>query len=177
MKFPIPMMALLVLFTVSLNTQAAEPNTVAQVDIGRYMGKWHEIARLPMKFQNDCVRDVQAVYSLNPDQTVKVLNSCRRADGSLMSVEGLARPTDNTGSKLKVTFLPKALRWLPIGRAPYWILRLDKDYQTALVSTPNRQYLWLLSRTPNIAPELYQSYLQTAREQGYDLQPLVNNPQ
>ncbi|XXQ67718.1 lipocalin family protein [Neisseriaceae bacterium B1] len=160
-----------------VHAYAAEPTTVAQVDVPRYMGKWHEIARLPMRFQDDCARDVQAVYTLNADKTVTVNNSCRRANGEMMSVEGQAKAVDATGSKLRVTFLPKAIRWLPVGKAPYWILRLDSDYQTALVGTPNRKYLWILSRSPQIAPDVYQSYLQTAREQGYAVDKLIVNPQ
>lgn len=158
------------------NVQKTEPNTVSQVDVVRYMGTWHEIARLPMSHQDDCARDVQAVYTLNKDKTVAISNSCRRIDGGLMKAEGLAQLADDTGSKLRVTFLPTGLRWLPFGQAQYWILRLDDDYQTALVGTPNRKYLWLLSRTPQIDPEVYESYLQTAREQGYDLRFWLINP-
>lgn len=156
---------------------ANEPQTVAQVDIPRYMGTWHEIARLPMRFQDDCARAVQAHYTLNPDQSVRVDNSCRKADGSLMQVEGLAKTEDGSGSKLRVSFLPKAIRWLPVGRAQYWILRLDEDYRYALVGTPDRKYLWVLSRQPDMDEQQLQSYLQTAREQGYDLKDLIKNPQ
>lgn len=155
---------------------AAEPTTVKQVDIKRYMGQWHEIARLPMKFQDQCVSNITANYTLNPNNSVTVLNSCHTADGSISKAEGLAKATDASASKLSVTFLPKGLRWLPIGKASYWILRLDNNYQTALVGTPDRRYLWLLSRTPTLNPETYQSYLDTARSQGYDLSKLIRNP-
>lgn len=156
---------------------ADKPQTVAQVDIQRYMGTWHEIARLPMRFQDECARAVQARYTLNPDQSVRVDNSCQKADGSTMQAEGLAKAEDKSGSKLRVTFLPKAIRWLPVGHAQYWILRLDEQYQHALVGTPDRKYLWLLSRRPDMSEQELQSYLQTAREQGYDLKDLIRNPQ
>ena len=155
---------------------AAPPATVAEVDVPRYMGRWHEIARLPMRFQNDCVRDVTADYRLNENRSVTVLNRCRKADGEMIEATGLAKAADAGGSKLKVTFLPKGLRWLPFGKASYWILRLDASYQTALVGTPDRKYLWLLSRTPDIDEAVYQRYLDTAREQGYDLDGLIRNP-
>ncbi len=50
-------------------------------------------------------------------------------------------------SKLKVSFLPEVIRWLPVGRGDYSVLKLDDDYQTALVGEPRRKYLWVLSRT------------------------------
>ena len=91
-------------------------------------------------------------------------------DGAVMIAEGLAKPADDTGSKLKVTFLPSWIRWLPVGRADYWILARDADYQTALVGTPDKDYLWLLARTPNITQPTYAKYRQIAQQQGYDLQ-------
>ncbi|UOO82546.1 lipocalin family protein [Uruburuella testudinis] len=153
------------------------PAVVARVDVPRYMGVWHEISRLPMKFQNACAGEVTANYTLNADGSVNVLNRCRKNNGEMMQAKGLARAVDKTGSKLRVTFLPEGLRWLPVGRAPYWILRLDENYQTALVGTPDRRYLWLLSRSAKIDEALYQSYLETAREQGYDLKELIINPE
>lgn len=113
---------------------AAPPATVAEVDVPRYMGRWHEIARLPMRFQNDCVRDVTADYRLNEKPQrhgVEPLPQGRRRNDR--GNRGLAKAADAGGSKLKVTFLPKGLRWLPFGKASYWILRLDESYQTALV--------------------------------------------
>ena len=152
------------------------PDTASNIDISRYMGIWHEVARLPMLFQNSCVDNISARYSLNENNSVNVINQCRRADNKIITAEGIALAIDHTNSKLKVTFLPKVLRWLPFTKAPYWILRLDENYQTALVGTPNRQYLWLLSRNPKIDEKVYQSYLETAQRQGYDLSKLIRNP-
>lgn len=177
MKQLISTLALSGLWVIAPAALAADPVTTAQVDVPRYMGQWHEIARLPMRFQDDCARDVRAVYTLNDDASIKVHNSCRRADGSVMQVEGLARAVDDSGSKLTVTFVPRWLRWTGIGRANYWVLRLDEGYQTALVGTPDRKYLWVLSRTPQLNETVYQAYVQTAKEQGYDVARLIRNPQ
>jgi lipocalin len=87
----------------------------------------------------------------------------------VLLAEGLAKPVDESGSKLKVTFLPSWIRWLPVGRADYWVLARDADYKTALVGTPDKKYLWLLARSPNVTQETYAKYRQIAQQQGYDL--------
>lgn len=156
--------------------RTAPPPTVAQVDAARYVGKWHEIARLPMPFQNACACEVQAVYTLDADGSLQVENSCLRADGSKMAVSGQASPCDRSGSKWQVSFLPKALRFLPFGRAPYWILRLDEHYQYVLVGTPTYRYLWILSRNPVMPEAVYADYVQTAADLGYEVNRLVRNP-
>ncbi len=149
---------------------ASEPTAVDNVDLKKYAGTWYEIGRLPMYFQRDCASDVTATYTPKPDGSgIAVLNKCVESDGTTIAAEGLAKPVDDTGSKLKVTFLPSWIRWLPVGRADYWVLARDPDYQTALVGTPDREYLWLLARSPNITQETYAKYRQIAQEQGYHL--------
>lgn len=152
------------------------PTPVKQVDLPRYMGTWYEIARLPMPYQKQCKDDISATYSLNQDASVTVVNRCRTADGSYDRVKGRATSDNDSANRLHVTFLPAWLRWLPIGKAPYWILRLDKNYRYALVGTPDRKYLWILSRTPQIDSTTYQNYLKTAQQQGYNTSNIIRNP-
>ena len=66
---------------------------------------------------------------------------------------------------------------MPVARSYYWILRLDDNYQTALVGTPNRKYLWVLSREPKLDEATLQSYIETAKQQGYDVSKLVRSVQ
>ena len=149
---------------------ATEPTTVDSIDLQQYAGTWYEIGRLPMYFQRNCASDVTATYTSKTDGTgIIVTNKCQDDAGSMIVADGLAKPADNTGSKLKVTFLPSWIRWLPVGRADYWVLARDADYQTALVGTPDKKYLWLLARTPNISQQTYSKYRQIAQQQGYDL--------
>ncbi len=75
-------------FTARAETVA--PQAVNQVDIRQYAGKWHEIAHLPMYFQRKCVSDISAQYTVNADQTIGVLNSCRIENGEMISSEGVA---------------------------------------------------------------------------------------
>ncbi len=93
--------------------EAVAPRAVDQVDIRQYAGKWHEIAHLPMYFQRKCVSDISAQYTVNADQTIGVLNSCRTENGEMISSEGVAYPQNQGNSKLKVSFLPPGLRWIP----------------------------------------------------------------
>ncbi len=125
-----------------IHKSANTPTTVDNVDLKRYAGKWYEIGRLPMYFQRNCARDVTATYTGKSDGSgITVLNQCVGAEGIGIKAEGLAKPADNTGSKLKVSFLPSWIRWLPVGRADYWVLARDGDYQTALIGTPDKDYL------------------------------------
>lgn len=153
-----------------IHKSASVPTTVDSVDLKKYAGTWYEIGRLPMYFQRNCASDVTATYVEKTDGSgIKVINQCKAQDGSGITAEGLAKLADTTGSKLKVTFLPSWIRWLPVGRADYWILAHDADYKTALVGTPDKDYLWLLARSPNVSQETYAKYRQIAQQQGYDL--------
>ena len=153
-----------------IHKSASSPTTVDSVDLKKYAGTWYEIGRLPMYFQRNCASDVTANYVEKTDGSgIKVINQCKAEDGSDIIAEGLAKPADATGSKLKVTFLPSWIRWLPVGRADYWVLSRDADYKTALVGTPDKKYLWLLARSPNVSQETYAKYRQIAQQQGYDL--------
>ena len=160
------------------NKSANTPTTVDSVDLKKYAGTWYEIGRLPMYFQRNCASDVTATYTEKTDGSgIIVTNKCADKDGADIIADGLAKPVDDTGSKLKVTFLPSWIRWLPVGRADYWVLARDADYKTALVGTPDKDYLWLLARSPNVSQETYAKYRQIAQQQGYDLKEFKLTPQ
>jgi apolipoprotein D and lipocalin family protein len=147
--------------------------TVARVDVERYVGTWHEAALIPNRFQRDCATDTTATYTLLGDGRIGVRNRCLRADGSEMSVDGVADVVDRTtNAKLKVSFLPAWLRWTRIGRGDYWVLYLSPDYRMAIVGEPGREFLWILSRTPTLTDEEYQALMPPVRAAGYDPQRL-----
>lgn len=161
-----------------IHKSASTPTTVDSVDLKKYAGTWYEIGRLPMYFQRNCASDVTANYTEKTDGSgIIVTNKCVQKDGSGITSEGIAKPIDESGSKLKVTFLPSWIRWLPVGRADYWVLARDADYKTALVGTPDKKYLWLLARSPNVTQETYAKYRQIAQQQGYDLKEFKLTPQ
>ena len=141
---------------------------VAQVDLQRYLGKWYEIAHLPFRFENDCT-DITATYSLSKDGKISVLNECLK-DGKLKQAKGKAKVVDkSTGAKLKVTFF-----W-PFS-ADYWIIDLGKTYDYAAVGTPNRKYLWILNRTPQMDDALFAQLVGLAKSKGFDVNKLIKTP-
>lgn len=147
--------------------------TVDYVDLGRYAGTWHEIARLPNAFEQACSGQPRAHYALRDGAVLEVLNGCCEADGRERLAHGEARVRPGShGAKLEVTFLPAWLRWLPFGWADYWILHLADDYTLALVGEPRRRYLWVLARQPQIAPEALAAMVDLAREQGFPVEQL-----
>lgn len=149
------------------------PSTAVHVDLQRYLGLWYEIARKPMRHEDASARDITATYSLDASGAVRVVNACLNADGEVEVSEGLATPTDPSNARLEVSFLPQGLRWIPFTKGDYWILRVDADYQTALVGDPDRKYLWLLHRQPSMDEANRAAWLEVAREQGYTLDDLI----
>lgn len=160
-------------------TSARQPpvRTVDAVDLDQYLGRWYELARFPARFQRNCVGDVTATYSRRDDGRIDVVNRCREADGGWNEAKGIARVVDErTRAKLEVRFAPAWLSFLPAVWGDYWIIGLDDDYQWAVVGTPDRKYLWILSRTPDVVEPVYAAALDRARENGFDTSRLVPTP-
>jgi apolipoprotein D and lipocalin family protein len=150
----------------------ADLPVVPSVDLSRYVGTWHEIARLPNRFQKNCASGTTATYSLRPDGKITVLNQCRKADGSTIKATGTAKLADDKGpnSKLKVTFF-----WPFYG--DYWIIALDPQYKWALVGEPDRKYLWILAREPRLDDATYKDIVARAAQQGFPVDKLMKTPQ
>ncbi len=144
--------------------------TVSSVDLGRYVGRWYEIARLPNRHQKDCESDVTATYTLRDDGKITVLNQCRKASGEIKNRKGTAKVVDQaTNAKLKVSFF-----WPFSGN--YWILELGPNYEYAVVGEPKRENLWILSREPRMDEELYRGLLDRAAAQGFDISRVIRTP-
>jgi len=151
--------------------RAADPLPVVDsIDFARYAGRWYEIARLPNFFQRSCAGDVYAEYTPRDDGRIRVYNRCRRENGAIDDVDGVAQPIDDRGpnSRLEVSFLPRWLRWLPFTWGDYWVMELGADYEYAVVGTPNRGYLWILARTPKLDDALLDGILQRVAKLGFD---------
>lgn len=166
--------ALLFLFTIiGVETAAAQSRPLAVVDsldIVKFMGKWHEVARLPNPHQKDCVSDVTAHYTLRGDGEFEVINQCVKEDGTVSRSEGTARNADPDlpMSVMEVRFAPGVMSWLPSAWGDYWVLAVEGDYAYALVGTPDRKNLWLLSRHPAADEEVVALLLQYAQHLGFD---------
>lgn len=140
---------------------------VPAVDLSRYVGQWYEIARLPNRFQKKCADSVTANYTLRSDGGIKVVNRCRKPSGEFTTATGKAKIVDKkTNAKLKVTFF-----WPFYGK--YWILDLGPNYEYAVVGEPGRDYLWILSRTPQIDEALYEQLLAKMQARGFDTTRMI----
>jgi apolipoprotein D and lipocalin family protein len=143
--------------------------TVDAVDVDRYLGDWFEIARFPNRFQDECVGDVTASYATRADGRLDVINRCR-TEGGPIDARGVARIVDTqTRARLQVRFAPAWLSFLPFVWGDYWILGLAHDYSWAVVGSPDRDYLWILARTPMLEWEDYTLALATAGANGFDV--------
>ena len=146
--------------------------TVQHVDLGRYAGTWHEIARLPEPFEAACDGQPSAHYALRGDR-IQVINRCPGRAGRERVSRGLARVVPDSGNaKLKVTMLPSWLQWLPFVWADYWVLYVDERYDVALVGHPNRRHLWILSRRRVMPPERLAALMQFASELQFPVERL-----
>ena len=147
--------------------------TILSLDVQRYLGTWYEIAKFPNWFQKKCVSNTKAVYSTRADGTLKVLNSCKTADGEISEAEGAARQIGAKDSpKLEVRFAPVWLSFIPMVWGDYWVIDLDPQYQVAVVSDPRREYLWILSRNPQLDKKVYEDTLQRIQAQQFDVRKL-----
>ncbi len=139
---------------------------IEQFDLQRYLGQWYEIARYDHRFERG-LEGVTATYSLRDDGKIKVVNAGYKnsLDGKYKEAVGKAKTTDVPG-KLKVSFF-----WFFY--ADYIILELDDDYQWALIGSSSDNYLWILSRTPQLDERTKEHILAKARARGYDTSKLI----
>ena len=151
-------------------TSVAPFAPIPTLDVPRYMGTWFEIAKFPNRFQRKCVRNTSAEYALQGDGSVQVVNRCRTAQGDTIEAIGQARQLGAaTSPKLEVRFAPAWLSFLPMVWGDYWVIDLDARYQLVAVSEPRREYLWVLSRAPQVDAQTYQALLGRLTQQGFDI--------
>jgi len=153
---------------------SVEIETVEQIDLNRYQGLWYEIARFPVSFEEGCV-GVTAEYTILPDDTVRVVNTCREGslDAPPRSSTASAETVDASNAKLKVDFVP----YVPFTAGDYWILDIDEGYRTVVVGTPDGTAGWVLAREPQISQARLQRGYDALQRAGYDLSQITLTPQ
>jgi apolipoprotein D and lipocalin family protein len=169
-------MALISLFTNCQTQNTTTPidrSTVPGVDLNRYLGKWYEIARFDHSFERGLV-GVTATYSLRPDGKIKVVNEGYKnsLDGKYKVAVGKAKiPDPHDLAKLKVSFFLNFY-------ADYLIMELDQvDYQYVMIGSNSPDFLWILSRTPIMAEDVYNMLIEKAKKRGYAVEALIRVPQ
>lgn len=165
------MKSIITIYTIlfmSTNLTAQTLQTVPHVDLARYAGKWYEIAAYPQRFQKGCTCTT-AEYTPTDKGYITVENRCNKdsVHGKQSYIKGKAFVEENSGNaKLKVQFF-----WPFKGK--YWIIDLATDYSYAVISHPNKKYLWILCRKPTMDATIYQQILYRLKEKGFDLTKLV----
>ncbi len=140
-------------------------DVVNYVELEKYLGKWYEIAHLPAKFQEGC-NETTAIYTLLNDGQISVLNECKK-NNKVKLAKGKAKVVDRTtNAKFKVTFF-----WPFYG--DYWIIKLGDVYDYSVVGTPNRKYLWILSRTPEMDNSLFAELVKFVKSKGFEVGNLI----
>ncbi len=142
-------------------------DAVENVDPERYLGTWYEIARLDHSFERG-LSNVTATYTLRDDGGINVLNKGYSAeDGEWNQAEGKAYPIeDGQWNKLKVSFFGPFY-------GGYNVIALDPDYQWAMVAGPNRGYLWILARSPDLDEAVVESLVAQAKSLDFDTSELI----
>jgi apolipoprotein D and lipocalin family protein len=140
---------------------------VSGFQLDRYLGTWHEIARLDHSFERG-LTDVTATYSRRPDGGVDVLNrGFAAAKGEWKEARGRAYFLDSpeVGS-LKVSFFGPFY-------GGYHVFALDPDYRWALVAGYSHGYLWILARERELPPAVLEDLLAKARTAGFATEALI----
>ena len=145
---------------------------VQSVNASQYLGTWYEIARLDQSFERG-LEKISATYSLKADGGIKVLNrgfnvaknEWKEAEGKAYFVDAPNADKTNTG-KLKVSFFG------PFYGA-YNIIALDVNYQHVMICGPDKSYLWILSRTPQLAESIKQELIAQAKALGFATDKLI----
>ena len=141
--------------------------SVDSVDPDRYLGTWYEIARLDHSFERG-LSDVTATYGLREDGGISVLNKgYHREDGEWKQAEGKAYPLEKGDfSQLKVSFFGPFY-------GGYNVIALDSEYQWAMVVGPNRGYLWILARNPELPESVLTDLVATAQSLEFPTEELI----
>jgi apolipoprotein D and lipocalin family protein len=158
--------------------KSAPLETAARVNLSRYVGTWHEIARLPVPFQKPEEAAI-AEYGKNADGTISVRNVAVAPDGSTRDIKGSAKVLNpEVGTKLQVEFDAWFSIFIPESKAGnYWVLHVDPDYRFAVVGTPSRKALWILSRSRTVAPKDYERLVGIAKARGFEVTKLIRSAQ
>lgn len=146
-----------------------DKTVVKELEIDKYLGTWYEIARYDHRFERGLV-GVTANYSLRSDGKIKVINRGYKESFSGKFSEAIGKAKipnpENEPAKLKVSFF-----WFFYG--DYYVLELDKNYQWAIIGSSSDNYLWILSRTPQMDKKIYRECLDRLTKRGYAISKLI----
>lgn len=146
--------------------------TVAEVDLNRFMGDWYVIASIPTIFEKDVYNGVES-YRLAEDGTIYTTFTFNKGalDGPVKTYRPRAFVQDSTSNAVW------GMQFVWPFKAEYRIICLDKDYATTVVGRTKRDYVWIMARKPAISEAEYDHILHFIAEQGYDISKVKKAPQ
>ncbi len=154
----------------SSNTTTIRP--VPQVDLQRFMGDWYVIGNIPTRPERNAFNAVES-YTLQPDGTIATRFRYREGafDGELKTMNPVGTVVPGTNNAVwGMQFI-----W-PI-KAEYVIVDIDRDYQLTIIGRSDRDYAWIMARTPKIPETSYQTAVARLKELGYSVDNLRRVPQ
>jgi apolipoprotein D and lipocalin family protein len=168
-------MVLVTLAVVTLGGCAAkgpEMKTVEHVDIDRFMGPWYVIANIPTFLEKEAYNAVE-IYSLNDDGTIATNFTFRKGgfDGKAKEYSPKAFILDKESNALW------GMRFIWPFKADYRIVYLDEDYTQTIIGRQDRDFVWIMSRTPTISESDYDRLVSSVKSLGYDVAKLQRVPQ
>jgi apolipoprotein D and lipocalin family protein len=164
------LLALLLLAAIPrASAQAATP--VPTLDLTRLVGTYYEIARYPIRREKLCLSKQMVLYSLgDKNNSLQIVTVCQVRQDFTTYWNKQGKLDDSNNGKIKLNSM-----W-PF-YTKYWVLAIAPDYSWALVGNPNHKSLWILSRSPALAPDVLSGIQSQAAAQGFDTAKLVKIPQ
>ena len=168
-------LALVTLVAILLGGCAAkgpEMKTVDHVDIARFMGSWYVIANIPTFLEKGAHNAVET-YSLNDDGTIATHFTYRKGgfDGKVKEYNPKAFIMDDESNALW------GMRFVWPIKADYRVVYLADDYSTTVIGRQNRDFVWIMARTPTISELEYKDLVKFVDSIGYDTAELQRVPQ
>lgn len=148
--------------------EAQAATAVPQLDMGRFVGVWYEVARIPAK-KDKCVSDALAIYTAGDKaQRWALVNSCKMKGGDIQTKNGIVKRQDkNSGDgRLKVAYT-----WIFYHKR--WVVAVGPEYEWAVVGSPDHKRLAVLSRTSTVGAEAMAGIRAKAAGEGFDVGKMV----
>ena len=156
--------------------QAGQSDAVT-LDYLRYEGRYYEIARLPNFKQRNCAADVVTTFVRRTDGDVSVVYQCIESNRSwIMDIGRLVLTAGGMGTG-EVYFRGDLIGLSPWYYGTFSLIELAGDYSYAMIGDSDRSRLWILSRTRQLSPEVYNRLVARATERGYNTSQLVRSVQ
>jgi len=146
------------------------------IDLQRFMGDWYVIGFIPITFplfSEEAAHNAIESYRLTDDGVIETTYTFR--DGGFDGPEKRYTPKgwvydQRTNTEWRMQFV-----W-PF-KAAYLIVYLDADYRTTIVGVPDRDHVWIMSRSGDMTDERYEELVARAVSMGYDAERIVRVPQ